>query len=249
MLSYQHIYHAGCAADVHKHAALALILSELVKNPAPVSYAETHAGRGLYDLNAPEALKTGEAKTGVMRLAAAKNMPDAMMPYMRVITQKRGEYPGSPLIAARLLRPQDTIDLCELHPQEFAALEKNTKADNRITPHKADGYETVKALKPSLVFIDPSYEIKSEYEQAAAFAAALPAQAAVILWMPLLAANRHEQPLQSLDSGFRRFDAVFAEPGAVRGMYGSALAVRGVPATALTGLAEIGAWVSENCRP
>ena len=62
MLSYQHLYHAGNLADVHKHALLAVALDYLTRKDKPLSYLETHAGRGLYRLDAPEAVKTGEAE-------------------------------------------------------------------------------------------------------------------------------------------------------------------------------------------
>ena len=55
MLSYQHAYHAGNPADVHKHALLAAMLDYLTAKDKPLTYIETHAGRGLYDLAAPEA--------------------------------------------------------------------------------------------------------------------------------------------------------------------------------------------------
>ena len=67
MLSYQHLYHAGNLADVHKHALLAWMLDYLTRKDKPLSYLETHAGRGLYDLEAPEARKTGEALQGIGR--------------------------------------------------------------------------------------------------------------------------------------------------------------------------------------
>ena len=51
MLSYQHAFHAGNLADVHKHALLATALARLTDKPKPLSYLETHAGRGLYDLS------------------------------------------------------------------------------------------------------------------------------------------------------------------------------------------------------
>ena len=47
MLSYQHGYHAGNLADVHKHALLAWALDYLTQKDKPLSYIETHAGRGL----------------------------------------------------------------------------------------------------------------------------------------------------------------------------------------------------------
>ena len=71
MLSYQHLYHAGNLADVHKHALLAHALEYLTRKDKPLTYLESHAGRGLYDLDAAEALRTGEAAQGIGRLEAA----------------------------------------------------------------------------------------------------------------------------------------------------------------------------------
>lgn len=76
----------------------------------PLSYIETHAGRGLYRLDAPEAVKTGEAAAGIGRVADWFG-PDH--PYTRAcdwVTAEYGPtaYPGSPLIAAHLLRPGDS---------------------------------------------------------------------------------------------------------------------------------------------
>ena len=66
MLSYQHIYHAGNLADVHKHTVLAVLLTAMKAKDKPISYMETHAGRGLYNLSSEEAIKTGEAKLGII---------------------------------------------------------------------------------------------------------------------------------------------------------------------------------------
>ncbi len=255
MLSYQHIYHAGCAADVHKHAALALLLEDAVKNKDKISYIETHAGRGKYDLRAPEALKTGEAKSGVMRLAG-RTLPDAMTPYLRAITAKKGEYPGSPLIAARFLRPQDDITLCELHPREHDALAENFKNDRRARILKVDGYEAVSSLNPDgriILFIDPSFEMKDEYERAARWFCDMKLRwpaAILMFWVQLLAAGRHVDARAVLEkAGAWIQEAVFASPGSVRGMYGSLLAGINIPETVKQGMSGIGTWVSENCRP
>ena len=56
MLSYQHAYHAGNPADVHKHALLAWMLAYMTAKDKPITYIETHAGRALYDLSSAEAL-------------------------------------------------------------------------------------------------------------------------------------------------------------------------------------------------
>ena len=68
MLSYQHAYHAGNRADIQKHGLLASVLEILVRKERPLSYIETHAGRGVYDLTAAEAEKTGEAAQGWLSL-------------------------------------------------------------------------------------------------------------------------------------------------------------------------------------
>ena len=106
MLSYQHLYHAGNLADVQKHALMAWMLDYLTQKDKPLSYIETHAGRGLYDLSAAEAVKTGEAEQGIGVLAAA--LPKSH-PYARALARIRADhgpnaYPGSPLIARTLLR-------------------------------------------------------------------------------------------------------------------------------------------------
>ena len=127
MLSYQHLYHAGNLADVQKHALLAWMLDYLTRKGKPLSYIETHAGRGLYDLGADEAVKTGEAAAGIAR-TEARFPPDH--PYRRRLAEVRARfgpmaYPGSPLIAALSLRDGDPVHLAELHPQEYRALTEN----------------------------------------------------------------------------------------------------------------------------
>ncbi len=122
MLSYQHGYHAGNPADLHKHIVLAELLARLTAKPRGISYVETHAGRGLYDLGAPEALKTGEAARGIGRIE-----PDPATAFGAVLAAVRtrhgaAAYPGSPLIAKEILRPQDRLVLMELHPAEHAGL-------------------------------------------------------------------------------------------------------------------------------
>ncbi len=71
MLSYQHLYHAGNMADVHKHSLLAWMLQYLTQKEKPVSYIETHAWRSLYDLTSYESTKPGEAAAGINLVLAA----------------------------------------------------------------------------------------------------------------------------------------------------------------------------------
>ncbi|QFT60501.1 Ribosomal RNA large subunit methyltransferase J [Sulfitobacter sp. THAF37] len=241
MLSYQHIYHAGNLADVHKHGLLAWMLDYLTAKDKPLTYMETHGGRALYDLADAAARKTGEAAQGIDR---ARGWFGAEHPYPRVLDAVRADhgpsaYPGSPLIAARLLRPSDQIHLAELHPAEHAAL------DLAMSPYPAkchlrDGIETAFALVPptprrGLMLIDPSYEIKSDYETLPRTIQRL-ARAwnvgIIVLWYPILTTKAHQPMLAALAQAHPqalRHEVRFppARPG--HGMVGSGLFVINPP--------------------
>ena len=206
MFSYQHIYHAGSLADVYKHALLAVLLDHLAAKDGPLSYFETHAGRGVYNLNAPEALKTGEAKLGIVRLLKDRVFAKDH-PYMRALASfisAHGPtvYPGSPALAHLLLNDDDVMHLMELHPQEYGYLRQSFAGAN-VHVHKRDGYEAVWAMSPptprcGLVLIDPSYEDKGEYAMTIAFVEDLLTrwgEATIALWYPMLRAG-HEASLK-----------------------------------------------------
>ncbi|MGJ8604208.1 MAG: 23S rRNA (adenine(2030)-N(6))-methyltransferase RlmJ [Marivita sp.] len=205
MLSYQHIYHAGNAADVHKHAALALVLDYLTRKDKPLSYLETHAGRGLYDLSAPEAVKTGEAAQGIARLHAsfAKDHPYTTA----LAATPDGLYPGSPAIARALLRPTDTLHLAELHPQEYAALRQNLRGPH-IQTYNQDGLELAQSLCPptprrGVMLVDPSYEIKADYAQIPKWLSALTRKwnvGIVMIWYPILNSGAQAPMVRALQS-------------------------------------------------
>lgn len=232
MLSYQHGYHAGGPADLHKHIVLAELLARLTAKPRAISYVETHAGRGLYDLAGPEAAKTGEWAQGIGRIA-----PDPATPFGHALAAARAAagaaaYPGSPLIARALLRPQDRLALMELHPTEHAALRAAMRAPG-VEIHRRDGFEGALALAPmkprrGLVLIDPSFEVKAEYAAAATFVRRLLArwpEVTVLLWYPLLPAARHRELLAGLYPLPVHIDEVAFDPTPERGMTGSGLAL------------------------
>ncbi|WP_102107647.1 23S rRNA (adenine(2030)-N(6))-methyltransferase RlmJ [Oceaniglobus roseus] len=207
MLSYQHGYHAGNLADVHKHALLAAVLSYLTRKDKPLSYFESHAGRGLYDLAAPEAIKTGEAAAGIARAGA---LLPADHPYRACLAALRARhgataYPGSPLIAAHLLRPTDTIHLAELHPAEHRAL-SDVMAGTGAHVVREDGLAfAVSRLPPmprrGMLLIDPSFEVKDDYMSLARLLPQLHAKwnvGILMLWYPILADGRHRPMLSAL---------------------------------------------------
>lgn len=234
MLSYQHAYHAGNPADLHKHMALAGLLALLTRKSRPVTYVETHAGRGLYDLASPEALKTSEAALGIGSVAGGDH------PYFAVIDAVRDRhgpsaYPGSPLIAQTLLRDIDRLHLFELHPAEHAALAALAAANTTI--HHAEGRQGSLDLAPpsprrGLVLVDPSYEVKTEYDQTAAFARDLLGrwkQASILIWYPVLQPGRHLHLLQGLAALRPLTDQVSFPQKDGRGMSGSGLILLNPP--------------------
>ncbi len=169
MLSYQHHYHAGNHADVLKHWLLIECIRYLQKKDKPFDYIDTHAGAGLYSLSSKEALKTGESQQGILKLALDKI--DGCEAYHDLINQdlRQGKYPGSPLLVLRLLREHDRAWLFELHPQTVKELELHCARKKKSFVHYEDGLKGVSRLLPTqskraLVLIDPSYEIKSDFQ-------------------------------------------------------------------------------------
>ncbi len=177
-MNYRHGYHAGNFADVVKHIALIAILAHLKKKEAPFAVIDTHGGRGSYDLSGEQARKTGEAANGIGRLAKLNgDLPPALAAYIECVGQQDGKsgdaYPGSPLIAARLMRPQDRLIAIEKHPEEAVLLQDALALWRKASVEIADGYARMPKLLPpperrGLVLIDPPFEAVDEFEQLAA---------------------------------------------------------------------------------
>lgn len=172
-MNYRHAYHAGNFADVFKHTIVVGLIEALKAKQTSFCYVDTHAGRGRYDLNGVEATRTGEASSGVHRLLASTRAPVLLHVYLNLVralnagTSELVTYPGSPLLASLLMRKQDRGILCELHPDEAAALKAVFRGDPRFSVHERDGYAALKALLPpkerrGLVLLDPPFEAQDD---------------------------------------------------------------------------------------
>ena len=178
-MNYQHAFHAGNFADVHKHIVLTLILEYLRSKPAAFRVIDSHAGAGRYDLSGPEAARSGEWRDGVARLAGAAGElrgTDAaalLKIYLDTVgaLNAPGElrlYPGSPLIAKARLRPQDRLIACELEPRAAASLKSAMRGDPRVKVLTLDGWTAIKANVPpkerrGLVLVDPPFEDAADF--------------------------------------------------------------------------------------
>src|SRR5262245_49606000 len=177
-MNYRHAYHAGNFADVFKHVVLTRIVEYLKRKPAAFRVIDTHAGAGLYDLSSEEAQKTGEWRDGIGRLLDAKlpdDIADILAPYLRAVRTGEPEgalthYPGSPVLARRLLRRGDVLAANEAHPEDRALLKAEFARDTQAKILEIDAWAAIKALLPpkerrGVVLIDPPFEEPGEFQR------------------------------------------------------------------------------------
>ncbi len=174
MLSYRHSFHAGNHADVLKHLVLVQLIDYLKQKDKPFWVVDTHAGAGLYALDAGHATKLAEHEGGIARLWERKDLPSAVAAYVEQVRalNPKGEltaYPGSPWIAYKLLRGEDKLRLFELHSTDIVTLADNFReAGRQVMVTHGDGLAGLKSLLPppprrALALIDPSYEVAADY--------------------------------------------------------------------------------------
>ena len=247
-MNYQHAFHAGNFADVHKHAVLARILDYLKRKPAAFRVIDTHAGAGRYDLYGPEPKRSGEWRDGIGKIWRAP-LPQAVQallaPYLDAVAgfnpgATLRVYPGSPLIALHLSRPQDRLLACELEPRAAAALE-GVLRDRRAKMLAIDGWTALGAYVPpkerrGVVLVDPPFEDAADFGRiSSALAAAYRKWPTGIfmLWYPIkerVAPDALARRLRKLEMpGVLRCEITLGPPRADAGLVGSGLIVVNPP--------------------
>jgi 23S rRNA (adenine2030-N6)-methyltransferase len=253
-MNYQHAFHAGNFADVHKHVVLTLVLDYLRAKPAAFRVIDSHAGAGRYDLSGPEAARSPEWRDGIARIIAAapelrQSAAAALLePYLDIVAAQNAAgalrvYPGSPLIAKARLRPQDRLIACELEPRAAASLKNALRGDPRIKVLAIDGWIAIKANVPpkerrGLVLIDPPYEEASDFDrlvEALGEAHRKWPTGIYMLWYPIkerAAPDALARRLRRLGvAKVLRSEIMLAPPGADAGLAGSGLIVVNPPHT------------------
>ncbi|WP_210396222.1 23S rRNA (adenine(2030)-N(6))-methyltransferase RlmJ [Motiliproteus sediminis] len=264
MLSYRHGFHAGNHADVLKHLVLVRCLQYLVQKPKPVCYLDTHAGGGAYSLADARAQKTGEYRDGIGRLWQCDHLPSPLQAYHDQVAIFCGAsldaYPGSPVLAAQLLRDVDRLLLNELHSSEQQVLKQRFAADRRVRVIEGDGYVGgLAALPPKerrgLVLIDPPYEIKSDYERVVKWlkdAHRRFATGIYALWYPVVDRARIDRLQQAIKaSGIARIDLyeLCVAPDTSPGMGGSGMVVINPPWQLRAEMEITLPWLAERLAP
>jgi 23S rRNA (adenine2030-N6)-methyltransferase len=212
-MNYRHGFHAGNHADVLKHAILLFCLDALKRKPSPFAVLDTHAGRGLYDLEGEESQRSPEWRDGVGKLWDWPAPPPLIERYVQVVRSFNADgalrlYPGSPALTVSALRAGDVLIACERHPDEVSSLKRALPHQANVQIHKRDAWEGLNALTPpkqrrGLVLIDPPYEAPDEIEHAAeAIASALKrfSHGSFMWWRPL----KSEARLSAADADLRQ---------------------------------------------
>ena len=149
MFSYRHGFHAGNHADVLKHMVLVELIDHMTNKDKPFWVVDTHAGGGVYNLKSGYAAKSGEAQTGIAKVWSQRANPLLPASLKALVEQiaacNEGDalrlYPGSPQLAAQMLRPGDHLRLYELHPSESRALALHFADIKRgVSVQAADGF-------------------------------------------------------------------------------------------------------------
>nr|WP_246523174.1 23S rRNA (adenine(2030)-N(6))-methyltransferase RlmJ [Neoroseomonas eburnea] len=224
-----------------KHALLLVLLDALRRKDAPFAVLDTHAGRGIYDLAAEEAARTGEAARGALRLQGVTDGP--LAPFVAALRAQGfpARYPGSPALIRAALRPQDRMACCELHPEDHAALRALFRGDRQVAVHRRDAYEAIRALTPfperrGLVLMDPPFEEEDEFGRLAEAVVELNRRfraGLIAAWYPV----KHRAPVRDFHDTLRASgvrDVIAAElwlrePTDPRRLNGSGLLVVNAP--------------------
>ncbi len=171
MLSYKHGYHAGNHADVLKHIVLLYLYNLAKKHNKSISYIDTHTGNGIYKYASRYMDKNKEYRDGIKKIEKYEGNNPLILNYLRklkLITKNNHFYPGSPFLISNISNKSDRLYFCELHNNEYENLKTNLNKFTNIKIIKKNGFEYLEKEfknKSFLALIDPSYEIKDDFDK------------------------------------------------------------------------------------
>ncbi len=210
MLSYKHGYHAGNQADVLKHICLIQAYKSLKKHHNSISYIDTHAGSGDYKFESDYMSKNKEYENGISILENYKYENQSIKFYLKIIrninnSKKISFYPGSPLIMSHLSDNSDKLSFYELHNNEFILLRKNLSKQINSKFFNKDGFDftnqKINSNEKTLVLIDPSYEIKDDFEKVVNTLRILDKEYAnltALIWYPVLNVENNDLFIENI---------------------------------------------------
>ena len=208
MLSYKHGYHAGNHADVIKHIVLLYLYNIEKKTNNSISYIDTHSGNGIYKYISKYMDKNKEYKYGIKKLQNYKGNNILIKNYLSTITKITGKnnyYPGSPIFISSISSKKDKLFFCELHNNEHDLLKKNLNKYTNIKILNTDGFDYIinklNKEKNYFVFIDPSYEIKDDFNKVELVLNNIDnlfSKSKIIIWYPVLDILENDTFIQNI---------------------------------------------------
>ena len=196
MLSYKHGYHAGNHADVLKHIVLLYLYNLTKKHNKSITYIDTHSGNGIYKYISRYMNKNKEYKYGIKKIEKYEGNNTLILNYLRQlkkISNNENFYPGSPYFISNISSSSDKLYFCELHNNEYETLKINLNKFTNIKIINTDGFDYIEKIlnnnKSFFVLIDPSYEIKDDFEKVLNILDKIEKnfeKSKIIIWYPIL---------------------------------------------------------------
>ena len=242
MLSYKHGFHAGNHSDVLKHICLIYFIKSIKKSINSITYLDTHSGGGKYNINHDYMKKNQEYLSGITKIINFNTEDPYIRFYLKTIRNINESkiikfYPGSPKIAEYLTDIKDELYFCELHNNEYEELKKNFNKYSNIKILNKDGFsffdnKKIKKEKNGIILIDPSYEIKDDFEKVISFINKNYSQIEnkiVLIWYPILSRDQTNDFIERFKkTGIKdilRIEMPIKNDSDERGMTGSGLIV------------------------
>ena len=195
MLSYKHGYHAGNHADVMKHIIMLYLYNLEKKVNNSISYIDTHSGNGIYKYISKYMDKNKEYKEGIKKIQNYKGNNILIKNYLSTISKITGKnnfYPGSPIFISSIANEKEL-------------LKKNLNKYTNAKILNADGFNfifnKVNKEKNYFVFIDPSYEIKDDFEKVEEILNNIDnlfSNSKIIIWYPVLNILENDSFIQNI---------------------------------------------------
>ena len=173
-----------------------------------ISYIDTHSGNGIYKYISKYMDKNKEYKEGIKKIQNYKGNNILIKNYLSTISKITGKnnfYPGSPIFISSIASKKDKLFFCELHNNEYYLLKKNLKKYTNTKILNADGFNfifnKINKEKNYFVFIDPSYEIKDDFEKVEEILNNIDnlfSNSKIIIWYPVLNILENDSFIQNI---------------------------------------------------
>lgn len=159
----------GSFFNVHKHVVLTGVLTQLKKNLPSLHFIDAHAGAGLYELPKTKAVGCGSVNVETLLKTNSNELTEKYIEIVRSCNNALPlvHYPGSPVIAQKLLGSVDVMSLIELNLEDYSQLSILFETYSQVVVEHGSAFDRVLKRIPEgemggAVLIDPDYVIEED---------------------------------------------------------------------------------------